>query len=96
MSETNEQIQVLVGKRIVRAEWTGSLPIDDNEGYLLTFDDGSQVLFSWYRAYDVTGVAHELNTSGISLSNRSYICETCGAIDMFLEDVCMECNHDRN
>lgn len=63
MNEINEQIQVLIGKRIVRAEWTGNLPVDDNEGYLLTFDDGSQVLFSWYRAYDCIGVIHELHTA---------------------------------
>jgi len=63
MSELNEQIQQIVGRRIVRAEWVGNLSIDDNEGYLLTFDDGSSVLFSWYQAYDCVGVLHEIHAA---------------------------------
>lgn len=60
MSSRDEEIQVIAGKTVVKAEWTGSLSIDDDEGYLLTFDDGSQVLFSWYQAYDCIGVLHEI------------------------------------
>ncbi len=60
MANYTEQIQPIVGRRVIRAEWTGGLPIDDGEGYLLTFDDGTQILFSWYQAYDCIGVIHDL------------------------------------
>jgi len=85
MSEFTDQIQPIVGRYIVRAEWTGNLSIDD-EGYLLTFDDGSQILFSWYRAHDCVGVLHELRPAKQSVEQT--ICEHGRNITKFH---CVDC-----
>ena len=47
-------------ERKIKIEWTGCLPIDEDEGYLLTFEDGSKVLFSYYQSYDCVGSALEI------------------------------------
>lgn len=58
MSNFNNAIRDIVGKQITDVEWTGSLP--DEEGYLLTFSDGTKILFSWYSNFDCSGVSYEI------------------------------------
>lgn len=48
----------LIGKIITNVEWLGSLSIDDEEGYKLTFSDGSAIIFGYWQEKDCTSAEY--------------------------------------